>query len=27
MDEVTELLASIQDLPATEKFQAESLPA
>ena len=27
MDEVTELLASIQDLPAAEKFQTESLPA
>ena len=27
MDEVTELLASIQDLPATEKVQPESLPA
>ena len=27
MDEVTELLASIQDLPAVEKFSAESLPA
>ncbi len=27
MDEVTELLASIQDLPAVENFPAESLPA
>ena len=27
MDEVTELLASIEDLPAVEKFQADSLPA